>query len=186
MLDNNTQRTYKFDYGNVFKKILCYLIQFIANSGVILFGFVFCFILVQFVSNNLGNTVGTYILNVLLVIIQAAISLFFGIYTFLPRKVVLHDNYIKIQKNAMNFFVGKSWFSEVVPYTSIVSCELYDNTITCRNSQFLRQQAYPCTFFNWDSLVKITDKYNNSFYIPVKNAENFIEEVNMIIELKTQ
>lgn len=182
MSDNN-YKVYKFDYGNIFRKFLCYLIQFMANSGVILFGFVFCFMLVQLVIDNISNDIVVHILSILLIIIQSAISLFFGVFTFLPRKVVLYDNYIKIQKNAMNFFVEKTWFSEIIPYSTIESCILYDKKITYSRSSFMRQKTYPCTFFNWNSLVKITDKYNNNIYIPIKNAVDFVEDVNEMVAI---
>jgi len=173
---------YKFDYGNGLKKLLCYLIQFMANSGVIIVSLILHFTLTQSIIKGISNDTVAKVLLILFTALLISIALFFICFTFFPRNIVVTDNYIKIRKNAMNFIIGKSWFSSIIPYSSITSCTLYDEELTYGRLKFLRQQVYPCTFFNSDSLVKITDKYGEKYYIPIKNTEEFVEEVNKRIE----
>ena len=45
-----------------------------------------------------------------------------------------------------------------------------------------RGNDYAVSIFNWDSLVKIKDKSGHKYYIPVKNADDFIDEVNLYAE----
>lgn len=170
--------TYKFDYENKFKKFLCYLIQLMANLSVIIFLFIIHFMISQAIVACINNEILLNVLSIMFTITLILLTLFFLCFTFLPRKVVVNENYIKIQKNAMNFFVGKRWFNTIIPYSSIISCSILYKEIAHKNTAFIRQQTYPCTFFNWNSLVKITDKYGESYYIPIENPDSFIEEVN--------
>lgn len=175
---NNCTKVYKFNYENPFKKFLCYLIQLMANLGVIIFLSVLHFMILQVIVAYISNEIVLNVLSITFTIVLILLTLFFICFTFFPRKVVLNKNYIKIQKNAMNFFVGKKWFSIIIPYSSIISCSILYKEIARKNTAFIRQQTYPCTFFNWNSLVKITDKYGESYYIPIENPNSFIEEVN--------
>lgn len=183
MLNNNT-KVYKFDYENNLKKILCYFIQLMANLSVIVLLFIIYFMISQMILTNISNETIVNIFSIFITILLIILSLFFMCFTFFPRKVVLNENYIKIQKNAMNFFVGKKWFSDIIPYSSIISCSILYREIANKNPAFIRQQTYPCTFYNSNSLVKITDKYGESYYISIKNSNGFVEEVNKKREIQ--
>lgn len=174
---NNCTKVYKFAYGNDFKKFLCYLIQLMANNGIIIISLAIHFTITQWImdisNKNTANVLVRFCSVILVVVI-----LFFMCFTFFPRKVVLYDNYIKIHKNAINFFLDKTSFSCIIPYSSIVYCHVIYKESVYKNPDFFRQQAYPCTFFDWNSLVKITDKYGEDYYIPIMNTTDFISEVN--------
>lgn len=182
MMKNNL-KIYKFNYGNVFKKILCYFLQFMINVGVIMLSFAAFSILTYYLTKAANNNIFIKILVVMLTIVMLITGLFFICFTFFPRRIVIHDNYIRIQKNAINTFIGESSFSTTIPYSTITSCNMYDKKFTYRRYMFMRQRVYPCTFFDWNSLVKITDIFDNRYYIPVKNAKEFVDEVNKRISL---
>lgn len=173
---SNVLKTFKFDYGNLFNMFLSYLIQFMANTFAVLFAFWVYMYLMYLLTGSINN-VFRNILFVCLTVNFIAIVLFFVVLTFLPRRIILNNSYIKIQKHAMNFIGGETWFSSTIPYSSIVCCSKFIS-VTRRNISFLRQRTYPCTFFNRNSLVEITDKFGKKYYVPVKNAEEFIKEVN--------
>ncbi len=176
-------KVYKFSYGNIFKKILCYFLQFMINISIIMLSFAVYAMLTYYLAKNTDNNIFIKILAAILTVIMILTGLFFTCFTFFPRRIVMYDNYIRIQKNAINTFIGESSFSTVIPYSTITSCDMYDREFTYRRCIFIRQRVYPCTFFDWDSLVKITDIFGSKYYIPVKNAEDFIDEVNQRREL---
>ena len=177
-MQNGSLKIYKFDYGNLFNKFLCYLIQFMANFTVIIISVVIYFILIQSIMDNADNSIILKILHIALTVLLILTVLFFSCFTFFPRKIIVNNSYIKIQKDAMNFLIGKTWFSSIIPYSSITECSIYDQEITYGRYSFLRQQTYPCTFFNRNSLVKITDKYGDKYYLPIKNADEFVKTIN--------
>ena len=169
---------YKFDYGNPFKRFLSFLIQFMLNSCIVIFSFVIYFCLFQFLVNNLGNKALTQILGTVITIIFVAVALLFLLLTFLPKRIILSDGGIKIRRNSVPPSIKRFHFNDFIPYSSIQLCGLYDKEINYRRAMYLRKNAFPFFAFNWKSLVKITDKYNNAFYLPIKNAKDFVEAVN--------
>lgn len=170
-------RKYYFDYGNILKKIFCYLIQFMVNLSISLILSFICFRLMSSVSANIDSETVIYIVNTMICTMFGIAVFFFICFTFFPRRITISESYIKITKNAINTLNVKSWFSEVVLFSSIVICESFNKKRTYKRDMFMRQQTYPCTFCNWNSLVKITDKYGNQYYVPVKNSDDFIKEV---------
>ncbi|MCM1285357.1 MAG: hypothetical protein NC213_09310 [Acetobacter sp.] len=170
-------KKYYYDYGNILKKIFCYLIQFMINLFVMLALSFICFILMTSISTRIDSEIVTRILNTIICAVLIISALFFICFTFFPRNVTISRSYVKITKNAINTLRGKSWFSDIISFTSIVDCELFDKERTYRRDMFMRQNTYPFTFCNWNSIVKITDKYGNRYYFPVKNADDFIKEV---------
>ncbi len=173
---SNALKIFKFDYGNPFNMFLSYLIQFMVNTFMVLFVFFGYMYLMHLLTGNINNVLRN-ILFVCLTVIFIVIVSFFALFSFLPRRIILNNSYIKIQKHAMNFIGGETWFSNTIPYSSIVCCSKFV-LVTRRNISFLRQRTYPCTFFNRNSLVEITDKFGKKYYVPVKNAEEFIKKVN--------
>lgn len=145
-MQNGNLKIYKFDYGNLFNKFLCYLIQFMANFSVIIISVVIYFILLQSIMGGADNSIILKILHIALTALLILTVLFFICFTFFPRKIIINDSYIKIQKNAMNFLIGKTWFSSIIPYSSITECSIYDEEITYGCSSFLRQQTYRTHF----------------------------------------
>lgn len=176
MLNNDNKiLIYKYDYGSLIKRLLSYLIQFMANSCAVIFIGLGVMSLMMWL--NSFNGIIKNLSAVVLFTLFFVIFMSFLLLTFLPRKIVLKDNYIKIDKHAINFFPGESWLSVVITYQQVVSCEKFEN-INYDNAAFIRQKTYPCTFYNKNSLVKIVDKYGKKYYIPIKNADDFIEKVN--------
>lgn len=171
-------KVYRFDYGNILNKFLSYLIQFMSNSGIVIFAFLGYIYVTQLIADNFSSDSLIYVLSLFFTVIFIALVLFFFILTFLPRKIILSDNGIKVRRYSFPPSLKRFSFNDFIPYSMILSCEIYNNKITYRRATYLRQQAFPIFAFNWKSLVKITDKYNFSFYLPVKDAENFVVEVN--------
>lgn len=77
------------------------------------------------------------------------------------------------------FFIHKGIFNQKILFKNIVYCD-YSEYIPFGSQR--RGNDYAVSIFNWDSLVKIKDKSGHKYYIPVKNADDFIDEVNLYAE----
>lgn len=169
---NSSYKIYQFDFGNPVKKFVSYLYQFIANLGLSILIFVFDVCVLFIISDNISNSIIIKILYTALFIPSAAVILFFIVLTFLPKKIILTDYCIKVKRNALPQADFSSGFNDYIVYSQIVSCQIYRNNI-------YRGKNLPFVKFNWKNLIEIKDICNRQYYIPVKNPEDFIAEVNI-------
>lgn len=116
--------------------------------------------------NVIIHRVLLYIESILFIVLSA----YLAVLAFLPKKVVLYQNSIHVKRNN----ISSQGFNDNILYSSIISCNIY------RGEHFHGRGSPSCSilFFDWDSLVEIVCEKNKKYYIPVKNTDDFIDEVN--------
>lgn len=182
MLNKEYYKVYKFDYGNPFKCFLSYFIQFAANFSLMLLSFFASIYLASLIKYNMNIEVIKDFLYIILGIATVAWEIFLSVLGLLPKKVILTYNGIKIQRKAipLAFFNG---FNDFILYSAIELCRKteYDSLKKRNDARF--GNTLPFVAFSWDNLVKV--RTNRQIYlIPVKNAEEFIADVNKRIQIR--
>lgn len=175
MLNNDKRyKVYKFDYGNPIKFIVSFLYQILANLGACIFifaGFIVLFGTVR----NINNTVLRIGLASIIIIFFASLIILSFVFPALPKKVILTDYSIRVCRHAIPFHSLKRGFNDYIPCSAVVSCKIYEGRI--RDGKNLS-----VILFNWDNLVEVKDTSNRRYYFPIKDADDFIDKVNKIID----
>lgn len=167
----NKNKIYKFSYGNILKKSVSCILDILSVFSCAFF--VIClWLLAELFIQNISNEKLSYILTVLLSVISAFLEIFIIVISLLPRKIIMTEDKIRIIKNCVQKnYIIPSIFDDVF-YFDIKSCELYDG---------------PMSLLGWNlsylllddkNMVEIVLKSNKRYHFPVKNAEEFIEDVN--------
>ena len=169
-------KTYKFSYGGTLKKVLSKLIMFITNFVVIIFSILIMFVIFYSLNNSLEKlAVNIDVLNVIKWVETALcviIVAFFIIQPFLPQKVEIQGNIIKVYRHCLiSPFRG---FNDTILINNIKEICLEEDKNLIRISPIM-----PVAIIDWENLVKIEMETGKSlYYIPVENSNDFVEEVN--------
>lgn len=118
--------------------------------------------------NVIIHRVLLYIESILFIVLSA----YLAVLAFLPKKVVLYQNMINIKRYNIPSAAITRGFTDDIPYSAIISCKLYNG------SHYSKFMEYSICFYNRNSVVKIVCDNNKEYYIPVKNTDDFIDEVN--------
>lgn len=180
MLNKRVLNEYKFDLGSTAKTTVSILIE----SFVHIF-FMFIVLIVLFFAfgklfNYISNEYIRSAFRVLHFLIDLLVIIFWNIALFRKKKIVLYNDLIYVGKNNLSdiFYLYTGIFNQKILYKNIVYCD-YAEYIPIGSR---RGYDFAFLIFNYDSLVKIKDKTGHKYYIPVKNADDFIDEVNLYAE----
>lgn len=174
MLSNDKRyKVYKFDYGNSIKFIVSFIYQVFANLGACILIFV-GFIVIFGTVRNINNDVLRIGLASIIIILFASLIILAFVFPVLPKKVILTDYSIRVRRYAIPFHSLKRGFNDYIPCSAVVSCKIYEGRI--RDGKNLS-----VILFNWDNLVEVKDTSNRRYYFPIKDADDFVDEVNEII-----
>lgn len=178
MRKNTEYKVYQFDFGNKFKKIVSYFYMTCANLGIVLIsGFVWLFLAGR-ISNNIKDGIFKSILSYTAFICFLAVSAYFIALIFFPKKIILTDEGIKVRRNTLPHITLTRGLNDYIKYSEIKLCKIYE----CEDHNWHGKELI-FVMFNGDSVVEIFDKHHKDFYIPVENAEEFVDEVNKRIEI---
>ncbi len=175
---NSTDKKYEYDYGNKLKYFYSHFWGAFTNISTAL---AFSAILWAIGAFLTANKFGGKMLPEILRAIVSSITIFGTVVLFtiaiitipVPKYVLLKNTAIKVRKTYMHpnyFFRGQF---ETIPYYSIKICRHYVGLKSKSGSR-----DYATLLFNWDSLVEIITIDNKRYYIPVKDVDDFIAEVN--------
>lgn len=166
---------YKFSYGNI--------INFLFSQYVIfnyhLFIWLLSLSIVGFVMNNIHRLFSEQ--KIILKVVEALPvsliilwSLYLLIISFIPKKAIVNDNFIKIRKYFLNISYLFRGFNDEIFIKDIMECKIYDG----KRYRFDRIGPYAVFFFNWDDLVEIKTKNEKTYLVPLKDANEFVKEIS--------
>lgn len=169
-------QTYKFSYGGTFKKILSKFLMSFANFFII----PIILLTLLFIFSNINHYLKSYtftadILNIIKwieIILSSIILGFLVIQPYLPQKVEIHNNIIKVYRHCLiNFHRG---FNDTILIDKIAEIRIEEK----QNLGNL-PRIMPVAVIDWDNLVRIEMETGILlYYIPVENSNEFIAEVN--------
>lgn len=172
------KKTYKFSYGNNFKKYSSKFIFFIYNLIISNLLLMIIGTILSRINYELKAILPEEIISIIKVVeIYAAIPFvgFFIVSSFLPQKAVISNGKIKVYRHCLffNFIMIFRGFNDNIPISKIK--EVYRP-----NNKNTYLQPIPVCAIDWDNMVIITldNASETRYYIPVENSEDFIEEVN--------
>lgn len=166
---------YKFSYGNVFNFIFSQIILSIYNF----FAFLIIAMPITLLYVRLENLFKEkYLLMKIITILMIGFvflyALMLCVYFFLPKKVILKNDFIKIKRYMLNFGYILRGFNDEIFIKDIIECKLYDGY----RYRLDRSGPYAVYFFEWDDLIEIKTKNNKCYLVPLQNSEEFVEKVN--------
>lgn len=172
---------YKFSYGNVFNFIFSQVILCIYNF----FAFLIVAIPIAWLYGELENIFKeNYVLMKIITILMTIPILLFAlmlcIYFFLPKKAIVNANFVIIKRYMLNFGYILRGFNDEIYIKDIVECKLYAGY----KYKLDRSAPYAVYFFKWNDLVEIKTKSNKVYFVPLKNSNGFVEEVNKKREIQ--
>lgn len=175
--------TYVFSYGGKVKMFLSKSIILLYNC---LCGFIIDYIFAYIVSDinhGLKNRVDEKIMNKMIffeVCFGVIVMLVFIFISFLPQKVKIINDRVKVYRHCIFLLPFDIWkgFNDNINIGKIEN--IY---ITNRKDvgYLLRYEPIPVAFIDWENMIIINTE-RSRYYIPVKNSEDFIKQVNMRME----
>ena len=167
---------YKFNYGNLFKFLLSQYIIICYHFFAFLCLFAIVFFGIERSFGNLfkDNELISTIINALSASLIVLWLVYLTIILFIPKKAIIETNFLKIRRYFLNFSYLTRGFNAEIFIKDIIVCKLYDGY----RYRLDRSGPYSVYFFNWDDLVEIKTKDDKSYLVPLKNSEEFVEEVN--------
>lgn len=171
---------YKFSYGNIFKYILN---QYIIISCHLFFYLLLLYFLIFVIIGSFEyffkqqENIST-IVNALSISLIILCSLYFIIILFLPRKAIIYSNFIEIKRHFLNISYLNRGFNDEILIRNIIECKKYEG------KRYILDITgpYAVYFFNWDDLVQIETNDDKCYLVPLKNSNEFIEEVNKCLQ----
>ena len=176
-------KKYKFSYGNskasnIFKCILSYLYQIFMYAGILLIlNLLFMYLFANVMQPYFPDII-THIFCLVFAVLIGTLHVFFFVILVMPKRVVLTEKIININRYALPLRKYKRGINDHIPYTQIKSVEL------CSESERAVIGLAPVPFkcFNKYNIVIITDKFGEKYYIPIEKPEEFILDVLSKIE----
>ena len=168
------KHSYKFSYGRKLNYLIYGFILFVKNMAMMLLYCAVIFYLCGIATYYSGNNQElTKLISAVYVISIVNICVLFLLTIFLPKRVIIKQNVIRIKRYTLNLFYLTRGFNDRIVIKDIVECKKY-----CCEKSFLNLSGpYAVYPLCWEDLVEITtDK--RKYLIPVKNAEEFVDEVN--------
>lgn len=180
MVVNIMKKIYKFSYGNFLNFLFSQIMYFIFNASAFLIVAVPIGYIYGELEYQLGeNSILFKIITILMMSILVLYTLMLCIYFFLPKRVILKSDIIKIKRYMWNLGYIFRGFNDKLLIKNIVDCKMHDGY----RYHLYRCAPYAVFFFNWDDLVDIKTKNNKHYLVPVENSEEFIKEVNARIRI---
>lgn len=169
---------YRFSYGNVFNFILNQIITISYHFIVLLLLAVPVLSLYGEIEYKFRNNHFLMkIITIFMFILLFLYLLYLIVILFLPKKAIIDGHFIRIRRYFLNFSYLIRGFNDEIFIKDIIECKKYEG-----KRYFLdRTGPYAIFFFNWDSLVKIKTNNDKTYLIPLKNSDDFIDEVNKMI-----
>lgn len=168
-------KTYKFSYGNTFKKILSKIIMFVGNLFNVILAFIAILYLIGEVNYRLEkyafHTDIFYIIKWIEIILTILILGLIIIQPLLPQKVEVYENVIKVYRHCfslINFYRG---FNDTLSINKIEKIYISEN-------KDMGMKPIPVGIMDWTNMVIIQMESGLDYYMPVENSGEFIEEVN--------
>ncbi len=171
MLDNNVK--YKFAFDNTFKLIISYIVEIFENMGMIIFTWIVTFSLGNIILENFPDCFAKGLVLKIFTSIAVVADLFFAVLIFIPRRVILTDDKILVNRFCFPLqltFWDIRGFNDRILYSQITFCQKHIGKI-----YYGARKPFFCVDNN--SLVEIRTKHK-SYLLPIKDYENFICEVN--------
>lgn len=171
---------YKFDFGNIFKLFISYIIEILENIGMIFLTWIVIFSIGNLTLEGLPDCFAKEFFLKICFAITIILDLFFIVLIFIPKRVMLTDDKILVHRFC---FQLKSTFWDIrglndrIAYSEIICCQKHVGEIYYGAS-------IPFFCVNNDSLVEIRTKHK-SYMLPIKEYESFIFEVNQRISENT-
>lgn len=172
------KKIYKFSYGNRFKKFISILVSFIYDFMISCALLFFVSLIISKINYELKFIINDNIMNIVtsMEIYAGFIFLcFFIIQAFLPQKVIINKQTIKVKRHCLFFsplmiFRG---FNDTILISQIK--EIYRPT---SKEKFF--EPIPVNVIDWNNMViiKINNSLETLYYMPIENSNDFIAEVN--------
>lgn len=169
------KHSYKFSYGSKLNFLIYGFILLVKNMVMMLLYCAAAFYLCALAKYYSGNNQElAKLISVVFFISIAYGCVLFLLTLLLPKRVIIKQNVIRIKRYTLNLFYLTYGFNDRIVIKDIVECKKY-----CGEKSFLNPSGpYAVYPLNWDDLVEISTRKNKKYYVPVKNAETFIDEVN--------
>ncbi len=168
-------KKFEYDYGNIFKKVLSYLLSIICNYFLLLVILFLSSGVLFSIYDSFNNSFVSKILIMVLFVGDIILFLKFSFETFRKRNVVLHDSFLIAKRGNFDFIpFGFKWKIE---YSDMIRCERYEVKRFILNDG--KRMAIP--FYNNNSFVRIELEKGTSYYFQIKQPEEFVNEVNQRI-----
>lgn len=169
-------KIYKFSYGGMLKKSVSYILDFISIFCCAFF--VVClWIMAGLFIQNILNEKLCQVMTVILSVISVLMEVIIFVISFLPRKIELTEDKIRIIKNRVqkNYMIPN--ILDTIHYSEIKSCEIYDGPMS------LLGWNLSYSLLDGENMVEILLKSDKRYHIPVENSEMFIEDVHHRIDV---
>lgn len=168
------KQSYKMSYGSKFNCFIHNLILILKNLLMLFLllsvEFYLFSITGRYIENNLKLV--KFVTAVFYIAVICDFILFF-LTIFLPKRVIVKKDIIKIKRYSLNLFFIARGFNDKIVIKDICKCEIYHGKRSFLNP-LAPYSVYP---LNWNDLLEISTS-TKQYLVPVKNAEIFIEEIN--------
>lgn len=170
---------YKFSYGNIFNFIFSEFFLIVYNSFSLLLVSIFMAVIYGDLEYKFrDNYIFVKVITIFMVILFTIYFSFLIVIFFLPKKVIINGEVLIVKRYMLNFKYIFRGFNDKIFIEKIIECHIYNG----ERPRLDRSKEYAVFFFNWDDLVEIVTDKNRKYLVPVKNSENFIEEINAKIK----
>lgn len=173
-------KIYEFSYGSTLKKVISKFISLIYNITIsifVVFIVISIFTNINFYIKNIINDDTLNLIKIIEICICIVIPAFFIIPSFFKQKVELTDKIVKVYRHCLFFypFMILRGFNDTILINQID--EIYRPTT---KEKYLK--PIPVGVIDWDNMViiKINNSLGTEYYMPVKNSDDFIKEVNKL------
>ena len=175
---------FKFSYGTKFRQIVNKLFEVYINLSIIIFLLlIYMFAVLAQVDNINSQNSAFKAFSIFVLCIFIAISVFFTVILFLPKKIVLNKYFIKVRRyNTPKINICRG-FNDTIYIKDICECNPYE-IVKYDNGRIYRPAAteFSVWLFNWYDLVEIKTKDERKYLIPVQDSKGFIKEVHKRID----
>ncbi len=166
---------YKFSYGKFNNFFLSQLIIISYHFSISVFLICFIFLIVGSLQHIFQ---GSKLVSTIIVAFSVCLICLWLIYLitilFIPKKAIIDNNFIKIKRYFLNVGYLLRGFNDDIYIKEIVECKKYNGI----SYHLYRSGPYAVFFFDWDDLVEIKTKDEKRYLVPLKNSDDFIDEVN--------
>ena len=168
-------KIYKFSYGGALKKVISKTISLMYNAmigGFILLIYISIIAEINYKLKYLIDDSVLIVFRVIAVCLGIIILLYFIIPSFFQQKVEISERIVNIYRHCLFFSVFMIFrgFNDTILINQIE--KVYKPT---SKEKFF--EPIPVNVIDWNNMVIIQTK-SKSYYAPVENSDEFIEEIN--------
>lgn len=176
-------KTYKFSYGSTLKKIISKTVWFLHNAFIGVFILIIFAYIISEMNYLLKDLISDNVMDIckrIEVYFAIVIYVAFLILAFLPQKVEVSNDMIKIYRHCLffSFFMISRGFNDTILFSQIE--EVYRPV---NKDKFF--EPIPVNVIDWDNMVIIKTK-SKYYYVPVENSEDFIIAINSHLSHKAE